>query len=156
MCQPANDNAPGQVVISGHKEAVERAIELAKEKGAKRAMLLSVSAPFHCALMRPAAEEMQEALAAVGLAQPSVPLVANVTASQVSDPETIRELLVEQVTGMVRWRESVAYMADQGVSAFFEVGTGKVLTGLAKRIARDASGIAVGTPADIETALKAL
>lgn len=156
VCQPANDNAPGQVVISGHKEAVERAIERAKEKGAKRAMLLSVSAPFHCALMRPAAEEMQEALAAVGLAQPSVPLVANVTASQVSDPETIRELLVEQVTGMVRWRESVAYMADQGVSAFFEVGTGKVLTGLAKRIARDASGIAVGTPADIETALKAL
>ena len=156
VCQAANDNAPGQVVISGTKAAVERAAELAKEKGAKRAMLLPVSAPFHCALMQPAADAMAEALADVTLNAPSVPLVANVTASRVSDAETIRDLLVKQVTGMVRWRESVLYLAGQGVDSLIEVGAGKVLTGLAKRIDRELTASAVGTPKDVEAVLAAL
>ncbi|MAB12599.1 ACP S-malonyltransferase [Parvibaculum sp.] len=156
VCQAANDNAPGQVVISGAKAAVERAAEIAKTKGAKRAMLLPVSAPFHCALMQPAADEMKAALAEVSMQAPAVPLVANVTASRVADAETIRNLLVEQVTGMVRWRESVLYMVDQGVTQLVEVGAGKVLTGMAKRIAKEAGTAAVGTPADVEAFLKTL
>lgn len=156
VCAAANDNAPGQVVISGTKAAVERAAEIAKTRGAKRAMLLPVSAPFHCSLMQPAADEMARALAEVGLKAPIVPLVANITASRVADPATIRELLVEQVTGMVRWRESVLYMAGEGVTRLVEVGAGKVLTGLAKRIARDVEASAVGTPADVEALIKSL
>ena len=152
----ANDNAPGQVVISGHKTAVERAIAVATEQGAKRSILLPVSAPFHCALMAPAADAMREALAAAALAMPRVPVVANVTASGVSDPETIRRLLVEQVTGMVRWRESVLYMKSIGVQQLIEVGAGKVLTGLTKRIDRELVGVAVGTPDEVEVLLKTL
>ena len=156
VCQAANDNAPGQVVISGTKAAVERAAEIAKTKGAKRAMLLPVSAPFHCALMQPAADEMKAALAEVSMQAPAVPLVANVTASRVADAETIRDLLVQQVTGMVRWRESVLYMVGEGVTQLVEVGAGKVLTGMAKRIAKEAETAAVGTPADVEAFLKTL
>lgn len=154
VCTAANDNGGGQVVVSGAKAAVERAIEIAKTKGAKRSMLLPVSAPFHCPLMQPAADEMAEALAEVELKAPSVPLVANVTASKVADPATIRDLLVKQVTGMVRWRESVLYMESQGVSAFVEVGAGKALSGMVKRIAREPQILAVGTPADVEAFLK--
>ncbi|CAE7594785.1 nodG [Symbiodinium microadriaticum] len=146
VCTAANDNAPGQVVVSGHKAAVEKAVELAKEKGAKRAVLLQVSAPFHCALMQPAADRMAEALADVTIAPPAVPLIANVTAAAVSDPETIRKQLVEQVTGMVRWRECVGTMAAEGVEELVEVGAGKILTGLVRRINRDLKGTAVGTP----------
>ena len=156
VCQAANDNAPGQVVISGTKAAVERAAEIAKTKGAKRAMLLPVSAPFHCALMQPAADEMKAALAEVSMKAPAVPLVANVTASRVADAETIRDLLVQQVTGMVRWRESVLYMVGEGVTQLVEVGAGKVLTGMAKRISKEAETAAVGTPADVEAFLKTL
>ena len=156
VCQTANDNAPGQIVISGSRAAVERAAELAKAKGAKRAMLLPVSAPFHCALMQPAADVMAEALAEVTVNAPCVPLVANVTAARVSDPATIRQLLVDQVTGMVRWRETVAYLASDGVDTLIEVGAGKVLTGLAKRINRDMTALAAGTPADIEAVLAIL
>jgi [acyl-carrier-protein] S-malonyltransferase len=157
VCEAANDNGGGQVVISGAKAAVERAIEIAKTKGAKRSMLLPVSAPFHCALMKPAAEEMAEALAGVDLKAPSVPLVANVTAARVADPATIRTLLVEQVTGMVRWRESVLYMEAQGVTTWLEVGAGKALAGMIKRIADKEAVIAsVGTPADVEAILKTL
>lgn len=156
VCQAANDNGGGQVVVSGHKAAVERAVEIAKRKGAKRAMLLPVSAPFHCALMQPAAEVMARALAAVTILAPSVPLVSNVLASATSDPDDIRKGLVEQVTGTVRWRESVAYMAANGVTRFLEIGAGKVLSGLVKRIAEGATGIAVGGPADIATAKAAL
>jgi len=156
VCAAANDNAPGQVVISGSRAAIERAVEIAKEKGAKRAMLLPVSAPFHCALMQPAADEMRDALADVTVNAPSVPLVANVTAEEVTDPEAIRALLVEQVTGRVRWRESVLYLESQGVTQLYEVGAGKVLTGMAKRIAREIEASAVGTPADIEAALGTL
>ena len=152
----ANDNAPGQVVVSGHKAAVERAIAVAAEQGAKRSILLPVSAPFHCALMAPAADAMREALAATAIAMPRVPVVANVTAGGVSDPETIRRLLVEQVTGMVRWRESVLYMKSIGVRQLIEVGAGKVLTGLTKRIDRELVGIAVGTPDEVEALLKTL
>ncbi len=151
VCEAANDNGGGQVVVSGHKAAVERAVEIAKERGAKRAMLLPVSAPFHCRLMQPAAEAMAEALAGVSIAAPAVPLVANVLAAPVSDPDEIRRRLVEQVTGTVRWRESVAYMAGEGVTRFLEIGAGKVLTGLVKRIAEGAAGTAVGSPADIAT-----
>jgi [acyl-carrier-protein] S-malonyltransferase len=154
VCTAANDNGGGQVVVSGAKAAVERAIEIAKTKGAKRSMLLPVSAPFHCPLMQPAADEMAEALAEVELKAPSVPLVANVTASRVADPATIRDLLVRQVTGMVRWRESVLYMEGEGVSAFVEVGAGKALSGMVKRIAKEPELLAVGTPADVETFLK--
>jgi [acyl-carrier-protein] S-malonyltransferase len=149
ICQAANDNGAGQVVVSGHKTAVERAVEFAKAKGAKRAMLLPVSAPFHCALMQPAAEAMAEALAKITVQAPVVPVVANVTAKPVSDPGEIVRNLVAQVTGTVRWRECVAYMAGAGVTTFYEAGAGKVLTGLVKRIAEGATGIAIGTPEDV-------
>lgn len=156
VCQAANDNAPGQVVISGTKAAVDRAIILAKEKGAKRAISLPVSAPFHCTLMQPAAEAMAEALSAVTMQAPVVPLVANVVAEAVSDPNRIRELLVSQVTGRVRWRESVLWMAAQEVEATVEVGTGKALTGMSKRIDKSIAASAIGTPADVETFLASL
>src|SRR5215212_789280 len=149
VCQAANDNGGGQVVISGDKAAVERAVEIAKAKGARRAMLLPVSAPFHCALMQPAADAMAEALAGVTIKPPAVPLVANVLARAVSDPSEIVTSLVAQVTGTVRWRESVAFMAGAGVDSFYEVGTGKVLSGLVKRIADGATGTAIGTPEDV-------
>ncbi len=156
VCQAANDNAPGQVVVSGHTAAVERAVEIAKEKGAKRAVLLPVSAPFHCALMAPAADVMAEALGKTEISAPVVPLVANVTAESVADPDTIRRQLVEQVTGAVRWRESVLYMKDKGVDALVEVGAGKVLSGLARRIDRELTGRALNGPDDIEDFLKSL
>jgi len=156
VCAAANDNADGQVVISGTKAAVERAAELAKAKGAKRAILLPVSAPFHCALMQPAADAMAEALAGMDVKAPCVPVVANVTASAVSDPEEIRKLLVAQVTGMVRWRESVKYLGGQGVTELVEVGTGKVLTGLTRRIDKSISGCAINTPADVSAFLESL
>ena len=149
VCAAANDNGGGQVVVSGDKAAVERAVEIAKGKGAKRAMLLPVSAPFHCALMQPAAAVMAEALAKVTIKPPAVPVVANVLAKPVSDPAEILSALVAQVTGTVRWRESVAFMARAGVQAFYEVGAGKVLSGLIKRIADGASASAIGTPEDI-------
>jgi [acyl-carrier-protein] S-malonyltransferase len=152
----ANDNGGGQVVISGHKEAVERAVEIAKSRGVKRAMLLPVSAPFHCALMAPAADAMAEALDEVGLRVPVVPVIANVTAAKVTAPEEIKRLLVAQVTGTVRWRESVVAALEMGVDSFVELGAGKVLTGLVKRIAPDARGLNAGTPADIEALLKVL
>jgi [acyl-carrier-protein] S-malonyltransferase len=150
----ANDNGGGQVVVSGHKAAVERAIEAAKPRGAKRGMLLPVSAPFHCSLMQPAADAMQGALEKVTLETPRVPLVANVLASEVTNPEAIKQRLVEQVTGMVRWRESVQYMKSQGVEMLVECGAGKVLSGLVKRIDREMTGLALNTPADIEAFLK--
>lgn len=156
VCQAANDNDPAQVVVSGHKAAVERAVEIAKEKGAKRAVLLPVSAPFHCALMEPAAQVMAEALNAVELAAPAVPLVANVRASAISDPDTIRALLVEQVTGSVRWRESVAYMAAEGVTEIWEIGAGKALSGMVRRIDKSIDCRAVGTPEDVAGAAQAL
>ena len=149
ICQAANDNGGGQAVISGTKEAVERAMELAKLAGAKRALPLPVSAPFHCALMRPAALAMEAALRHAEIRRPKPPLVANVTASAVDDPEAVRSGLVAQVTGTVRWRESVAYMRAQGVTRFVEVGTGKVLAGLIKRIAEGVTILSVGTPADV-------
>jgi len=155
ICQAANDNGGGQVVISGHKTAVERAMVIAMGRGAKRALLLPVSAPFHCSLMQPAAEAMAEALAKVAVNVPKVPLVANVTASFVTDPKEIVDLLVLQVTGTVRWRESVQAMASAGVTQFVEVGSGKVLNGLIKRIAEGVVAVAVGTPADVD-AFKAL
>ena len=156
VCQAANDNDPSQVVVSGHKAAVERALVIAKEKGAKRAMLLSVSAPFHSALMAPAADVMAQALADVAMSAPSVPLVANVRAEAVSNVDTIRALLVEQVTGSVRWRESVIWMGAQGVSETWEIGAGKALSGMIKRINRDISTRAVGTPEDVVAAAAAL
>jgi len=149
VCQAANDNGAGQVVVSGDKAAVERAVEIAKTKGAKRAMLLPVSAPFHCALMQPAADAMAQALAAVKVMSPVVAVVANVTAKPLSEPAEITRALVAQVTGTVRWRESVAFMAGAGVTQFYEVGVGKVLSGLIKRIAEGASASAVGSPDDI-------
>ena len=149
VCQAANDNDPAQVVVSGHREAVERAVELAKARGAKRAMLLPVSAPFHCALMQPAAEAMAQALADVTIHAPKVPLVANVRASAVTDPDLIRALLVEQVTGSVRWRESVAWMADQGVTEFWEIGAGKALSGMVKRIASGSTTRNFGSADDV-------
>ncbi|MBT4933334.1 MAG: ACP S-malonyltransferase [Rhodospirillaceae bacterium] len=154
ICTAANDNASGQVVISGARAAVERAMEIAKEEGAKRCVLLPVSAPFHCALMAPAAEIMAEALAGVRMKQPAVPLIANVTASDVNDAAEIRRLLVEQVTGMVRWRESVLFMKDKGVESLVEIGVGKVLSGLARRIDRDLSATNVGTPEDVAAFLQ--
>ena len=156
ICQAANDNGAGQVVVSGDKAAVDRAVEIAKTKGAKRAMLLPVSAPFHCKLMQPAADAMERALADVSIRKPAAPLVANVLATEITDPDEIRRRLVEQVTGTVRWRESVAYMASRGVTRFFEIGAGKVLSGLVKRIADGAMGVAVGGPADIAAAKDAL
>ena len=149
VCQAANDNGGGQVVVSGDKAAVERAVEIAKAKGAKRAMLLPVSAPFHCALMQPAADAMADALAKVAVKRTQVPLVANVLARAISEPADIVPSLVAQVTGTVRWRECVAFMASAGVDSFYEVGAGKVLSGLVKRIADGASGTAIGTPEDI-------
>jgi [acyl-carrier-protein] S-malonyltransferase len=154
ICDTANDNAPGQVVVSGHTAAVERAVAIAAERGARRSVILPVSAPFHCRLMQPAADEMAEALSGTAMQQPAVPLVANVTAAPVSDPETIRGLLVSQVTGMVRWRESMLAMKAAGVEQAFELGAGKVLTGLLRRIDREIAGQSVGEPADIEAALK--
>jgi [acyl-carrier-protein] S-malonyltransferase len=151
VCGVANDNAPGQVVISGHVGAVNRAIELLKAAGAKRALPLPVSAPFHCALMRPAADAMEHALGQVTINAPSVSVVANVTARPTSDPAAIRKHLVEQVTGMVRWTESVQWLAGEGgVTELYELGSGKVLTGLAKRIAPDATATAINAPADID------
>ena len=153
ICGAANDNANGQVVISGHAGAVARACDLAKERGAKRAMELPVSAPFHCALMQPAADEMAAALADTKINAPVVPVIANVTAEATSDPETIRTLLVEQVTGSVRWRESMIWAADKGVTELVEIGSGKVLTGMAKRIDSRLSAKALNTPEDIEAFL---
>ncbi|MEP2262288.1 MAG: ACP S-malonyltransferase, partial [Paracoccaceae bacterium] len=145
VCQVANENDPMQTVISGSKAAVERAVDMAKEKGAKRALLLPVSAPFHCALMEPAAEAMRAALDDVSINAPSVPVVANVAAEAVSDPDMIRDLLIKQVSGRVRWSTSVAWMADNGVNAFWELGAGKALSGMIRRIAKEAETRAVGT-----------
>ena len=156
VCVPANDNAPGQIVVSGHRAAVERAIELAKEKGARRCLLLPVSAPFHSALMAPAADVMAEALAEITLLPPRLPIVANVIAEAVNTPESLRHLLVEQVTAPVRWRESVLYMRDQGIDTMVELGAGKVLTGLARRIDRDIAATAAGTPDEVEALLGSL
>ncbi len=149
VCQAANDNDPGQVVVSGHKAAVERACEIAKSKGAKRAVLLPVTAPFHCALMQPAADAMAEALAGVTISTPNVPVVANVLASANSDAGAIADLLVRQVTGSVRWRESVSYMAAQGVSEIYEIGAGKALSGMVRRIDREIVCKAVNTAEDV-------
>ena len=156
VCQAANDNAPGQVVVSGSKAAVERAVDIAKAHGARRAMLLPVSAPFHCTLMQPAADVMAAALADVDMSAPAVPLVANVVASAVNDADQIRNNLVAQVTGTVRWRESVAWMIDNGVTGFVEVGAGKVLTGMAKRMAPEATCMATMSVADIEAVAQTL
>lgn len=150
----ANDNGGGQVVVSGHKAAVERTIETAKARGAKRGMLLPVSAPFHCSLMQPAADAMQAALETVALGTPRVALVANVLASEITEPGNIKQRLVEQVTGLVRWRESVQYMKSQGVETLVECGSGKVLSGLVKRIDKEMTGLALNGPADIEAFLK--
>ncbi|MBK0397689.1 ACP S-malonyltransferase [Limibaculum sp. M0105] len=150
VCQAANDNDPAQVVVSGHKAAVERAVEIAKSRGARRAVMLPVSAPFHCALMQPAGDRMAEALAGVSIAKPAVPVVANVRAEGVSDPETIRALLVEQITGSVRWRESVSWMAAQGVGELVEIGAGKALSGMARRIDKELGTAAVGTPDEVK------
>ena len=149
VCQAANDNGGGQVVISGDKAGVERAVAIAKDKGVRRAMMLPVSGAFHSALMRPAADAMREALAKVQIKAPTVPLVANVLARPTSDPQEIARGLVAQVTGTVRWRESVAFMAAAGVTSFYEVGAGKVLSGLVKRIAEGASGVTIGTPEEV-------
>jgi [acyl-carrier-protein] S-malonyltransferase len=149
ICQAANDNGGGQVVVSGDKAAVERAVEIAKGRGARRAMMLPVSAPFHCALMQPAADVMAAALAAVTVKSPAVPVVANVLAKPVREPADIVAALVAQVTGTVRWRESIVFMANAGVTRFYEVGAGKVLSGLVKRIAEGASGVSIGTPDDV-------
>lgn len=151
ICDVANDNGPGQVVVSGAKEAVEKAAVLAKELGARRALMLPVSAPFHCSLMQPAADRMAEALADVTLNAPCVPLIANVLAAPVSDPDAIRAHLVAQVTGRVRWRESVLWMSENGVDTAFEIGAGKVLTGLIKRIAPGIAASSVSTPDDIQS-----
>jgi [acyl-carrier-protein] S-malonyltransferase len=156
VVQPANDNGGGQVVISGHKAAVERAVELSRQRGIKRAMLLPVSAPFHCALMAPAADAMAEALAVTPVQAPLVPLVANVSAAKATDPTEIRKLLVDQVTGMVRWRESILAMAAMGVTSFVELGAGRVLSGLVRRILPEAEAISIGTPTDIEAFLKTI
>jgi [acyl-carrier-protein] S-malonyltransferase len=155
VCEAANDNAPGQVVISGTRAAVERAIALAPKLGLRRAVLLPVSAPFHCALMQPAADTMREALATVDIKAPAVPLVANVTAGPLTDPNQIRARLVEQVTGMVRWRESMLYMQSQGVDRVYEVGAGRVLAGIARRF-EGLEAVSVGTPQELETAAAAL
>ncbi|MCB1442908.1 MAG: ACP S-malonyltransferase [Methyloceanibacter sp.] len=154
-CQAANDNAPGQVVISGKKTAIERAVELAPKFGARRAVLLPVSAPFHCALMQPAADAMAEALSGVTISAPAVPVVANVLAEPISDPEAIRTRLVEQVTGMVRWRETMAFLAGNGVDTVYEVGAGRVLTGMARRL-DGVEARSVGTPEELESAAAAL
>lgn len=156
VCQAANDNCDGQVVISGHKDAIARAIELATERGAKKAVMLPVSAPFHCALMEPATRPMEEALRETVFAPPCVPVVANITAQGETDPEKIKSLLVEQITGAVRWRESVLWMAAQGVTDMLELGAGKVLSGLARRIDRSISCESIGTPEQIESLIEKL
>lgn len=156
VCTAANDNAPGQVVLSGSRAAIERAIPIAKEKGAKRSVLLPVSAPFHCALMQPAADAMADALGDVTILAPSVPLVANVSASSVTEPDEIKELLIKQVCGSVRWREGVLVMKEQGVEQLVELGTGKVLSGLARRIDRKLTGLAINSPENIEAFLGTL
>jgi [acyl-carrier-protein] S-malonyltransferase len=156
VCQAANDNGGGQVVISGDRAAVERAVAIAKDKGVRRAMMLPVSGPFHSALMQPAADVMRDALAGVSIKPPAVPLVANVLAAPTSDPREIVRGLIAQVTGTVRWRESVAFMAGKGVTKFFEIGAGKVLSGLVKRIAAGAVGVSVSSPNDIAAAKEAL
>jgi len=156
VCTAANDNAPGQVVLSGSRAAIERAIPIAKEKGAKRSVLLPVSAPFHCALMQPAADAMADALGDVTILAPSVPLVANVSASSVTEPDEIKELLIKQVCGSVRWREGVLFMKEQGVEQLVELGTGKVLSGLARRIDRELTGLAINSPENIEAFLGTL
>jgi [acyl-carrier-protein] S-malonyltransferase len=156
VCQAANDNDPSQVVVSGHKAAIERAVDIAKERGAKRAVLLPVSAPFHCALMQPAADAMATALAEVQISTPAVPVIANVRAAAVSDPDEIRALLVEQVTGSVRWRESVQQMDAEGVTKIWEIGAGKALSGMVRRINRDITCRAVGTSADVDAAVASL
>ena len=156
IVEPANDNGGGQVVISGHRGAVERAIEVAKARGVRRAMLLPVSAPFHCALMAPAADAMAEAFEKTPPQAPMVPLIANVSAAKATDPATIRDGLIQQVTATVRWRESVQAMSAMGVDSFLELGAGKVLAGLVKRIAPDATGLSAGTPTEIEAMLKVL
>ncbi len=153
ICEIANDNAPGQVVISGHKPAIDRAVEIARAAGARRAILLPVSAPFHCSLMEPAARAMAEALGKTAMSEPAVPLVANISAKAVRNPGAIREGLVEQVTGTVRWSESVSYLANESVDTLVELGAGKVLTGLARRINRDLKASAIAAPADIEAFL---
>lgn len=150
VCQAANDNSDGQVVVSGGRAAVERAVEIAKARGAKRAMLLNVSAPFHCAMMQPAADAMAAALAKVEIKAPAVPLISNVLAQPITDPNEIRARLVEQVTGNVRWRESVKWLGTNGVTRLYEIGSGKVLTGLVKRIVEGVEGVAINTPADID------
>lgn len=156
VCQAANDNAPGQVVVSGHVAAVERAIELAKAKGARRAMLLPVSAPFHCALMAPAADAMAAALAVADIKNPAVPLVANVLARPITEAAEVRQRLVEQVTGTVRWRESISWLAEQGVETLVEVGSGKVLSGMVKRIAPGVKAQPINTAEDIDALLASL
>ena len=156
VCQAANDNDPGQVVVSGDKTAIERAVELAKEKGAKRAILLPVSAPFHCALMAPAAEIMSQALADVTILSPAVPVIANVSAKPVSDPNEIRQLLVAQVTGAVRWRETVSWLGAHGVTDVWEIGAGKALSGMVRRIERSIACRAVSTPEDVTSAVQNL
>lgn len=156
ICESANDNSVGQVVVSGHAQAVAKAVDLASEAGAKRAVILPVSAPFHCALMGPAAKEMEEALAAAEIKTPCVPVVANVLAEGVSEPEDIRRLLVEQITGMVRWRESVIWMKDQGVDEMIELGAGKVLSGLVRRIDKEIETSSVGTPEQVDALMKKL
>jgi [acyl-carrier-protein] S-malonyltransferase len=156
VCTAANDNAPGQVVISGHSAAVDRAIAIAAERGFKRSVKLPVSAPFHCSLMKPAADVMRRALAEVTITAPLVPVVANVSAQAVSDCNEIRELLVEQITGSVRWRESVLYMKEQGVTQLAECGAGNVLTGMTKRIDKAITGVSISSPEDIEAFLKNL
>lgn len=156
VCEIANDNTVGQIVISGHVKAVERAVGFASEKGAKRAVILPVSAPFHCSLMNPAANTMAETLATVDFQKPRVPVVANVTAQAETDPNNIRSLLVQQVTGMVRWRESMIYLKNQGITEVVEIGAGKVLCGLMRRIDRDIKTTAVETPEQIEAFLESL
>ncbi len=156
ICHAANDNAPGQVVVSGARTAVERAVEMASDYGARRAVLLPVSAPFHCALMQPAADAMEQALGEVEIKQPAVPLIANVVAGEITDPEEIRKCLVEQITGIVRWRESVMYMANAGVTTLYEIGAGRVLTGLARRIERSLEATSAGTAEEVEAAAQTL
>jgi [acyl-carrier-protein] S-malonyltransferase len=156
VCDVANDNAPGQVVVSGAAAAVDKAIELAADRGGRRSIKLPVSAPFHCRLMRPAADAMEKALAEVAIAVPVVPLVANVAAAPVDDPDTIRRLLVEQVTGTVRWRECVVAMKAGGATTLVECGAGRVLTGLVRRIDKDLQAVSVGTPQEVEALLKSL
>ncbi|MEQ1652963.1 MAG: ACP S-malonyltransferase [Hyphomicrobium sp.] len=156
VCQVANDNEPTQVVLSGHKTAIDRVAEIGKAHGVRRAINLPVSAPFHCALMQPAADAMAEALSKVQVHKPVVPVVANVVATAISDPQEIKQRLVEQVVGTVRWRECVAYMAANGITDFYEIGSGKVLAGLVKRTATTANATSVGTPADIDAVLAAL